>query len=423
MAVRKLPPMLIIGMLFFVFGFISWINAILIPYFKLSLQLTLKEAMMVAFAFYISYFVMAIPSARILEAIGFKKGMMSGLLVMSVGAVLFIPSAYYRSYPLFLVGLFTQASGLTVLQAAANPYVTMLGPLETAAKRMSIMGVCNKLAGALAPLILLKAVTKSPQEIDDINCLLPTLSAADANLLLRELVLRLRIPYGMMAIVLGILALLLRFSSLPDPAPAGKKRREKGDFFMFPQLVLGTIAIFCSVSVEVLAVDSIINYAEYQGLPFQHAKFFATATLVLMMIGYLFGIVTIPRILSQEKALVLCGLAGFICTLLILATGGTLSVWSVASLGICNALIWPSVWPLALRGLGHYTERGSAFLIMAIVGGAITPLLFGSLAAMLNQQWAYLILLPLYLMLLYFGVYSIKARQTTGSLIDDKLKL
>lgn len=417
MVVKRWPPMLIIGMLFFVFGFISWMNAILIPYFKLSLQLTLKEAMMVAFAFYISYFVMAIPSARILEMIGFKKGMMFGLLVMAAGAVLFIPSAYYSNYPLFLTGLFTQASGLTILQAAANPYVTMLGPMEAAARRMSIMGVCNKLAGALAPLILLKAVTKSPQEIDEINRLLPTLSAANANLLLQELVLRLRLPYSIMAIVLALLALVIRFSGLPDPAPARKGQQGERNFFRFPQLMLGTIAIFCSVSVEVLAVDSIINYAEYQGFSFQHAKFFATATLLMMIVGYLFGIVAIPRIISQEKALVLCGVAGSVFTVLILVTGGPLSVWGVASLGICNALIWPAIWPLALRGLGDYTERGTAYLIMAIVGGAITPLLFGSLAATFNLQWAYFLLIPLYLMLLYFGVYSIKAKQTQGSII------
>jgi glucose/galactose transporter len=423
MMMKRLPAMLIIGMLFFIFGFISWINAILIPYFKLCLQLSVKEAMMVAFAFYVSYFVMAIPSAGILTKTGLKKGMMLGLLIMAAGAVLFIPSAYYRNYPLFLTGLFTQASGLTILQAAANPYVTMLGPLETAARRMSIMGICNKVAGAIAPLILLHAITKSPQEIDDINRLLPTMSRGQSATVFKELLLRLQLPYGVIGVVLVVLALFIQYSGLPEAKPAQQTVTGPQRFFKYPQLVLGTIAIFCGVSVEVLAVDSIVNYAEFQGYNFENAKFFASATLALMIAGYLLGIICISRLISQEKALALCGITGAVLTVFVLTTTGSVSVWSVASLGLCNALLWPSIWPLALRGLGDYTERGAAFLIMAIVGGAITPLAFGALAGAFNQQWAYIILVPLYLFLLSFAVYSLKAMQKEKKIIGSQLEL
>jgi len=406
MPVKRLPPMLIIGMLFFVFGFISWINAILIPYFKLCLRLSVKEAMMVAFAFYISYFVMAFPSAGLLRRTGFKNGMMLGLLVMAIGAALFIPSAYYKNYGLFLTGLFTQATGLTLLQAAANPYVTMLGPLESAAKRMSIMGVCNKLAGAIAPLILLHAVTKSPHEIDDIRHMLPVLPVAQGEALLHELLLRLRLPYTIIAILLLLLGIVIRFSGLPEARPQQQRFGEKGGFFQYPQLVLGTVAIFCGVSVEVLAVDSIINYAGYQGFAFKTASVFATVTLCCMIAGYLLGILTIPKVVSQEQALTGCGITGIFLTILTLCSSGAFSVFSVSVLGFCNALIWPSIWPIALKGLGDYTEKGTAFLIMAVAGGAITPLVFGAIAEKTNLQWAYVVLLPLYLFLCYFGIYA-----------------
>ncbi|MGI8583305.1 MAG: MFS transporter, partial [Chitinophagaceae bacterium] len=165
----------IIGGLFFIFGFVSWLNAVLIPYFKLACDLTTKQAMLVAFAFYISYFVMAIPASTILKKTGLKNGMTVGLLVMAAGALIFIPAALSRTYSLFLIGLFIQATGLTILQTASNPYITILGPIESAAKRISIMGICNKVAGAIAPLILIHAITKNPDEIDRLHKLLPTL--------------------------------------------------------------------------------------------------------------------------------------------------------------------------------------------------------------------------------------------------------
>ncbi len=401
---KFLPPMLVIGFLFFAFGFISWLNALLIPYFKLSLQLSFGQAMMVAFAFYISYFVMALPSSYIIERTGYKKAMVFGLFIMAAGALLFIPAAQFKSYPLFLLGLFIQATGLTLLQTAANPYVTILGPLESAASRMSLMGVCNKAAGALAPLILLRSITKSPNEIDEIKEQLPRLSATQADAILQPLSLRLQAPYAIIAIVLAVLGLVIFFSGLPDIRHARKEKPEKNAVFQYPHLILGIAAIFCSVSVEVLAVDSIISYAEYQGYPFLAAKYFATYTLIIMIGAYLLGIVLIPRYLSQRRALIGCACLGMVLTAGILATHQWLSVWNVAFLGFCNALIWPSIWPLALKDLGSFTERGSAFLIMGVAGGALTPLLFGAIANKLNLQLAYMVLLPLYLFLGYYGL-------------------
>lgn len=412
MIFKRMPPMLIIGLLFFVFGFISWLNAILIPYFKLSLQLSLEQAMMVTFAFYVSYFVMAIPSSHIIERTGFKRGMILGLFVMAAGALLFVPGAVMASYPLFLAGLFVQATGLTLLQTAANPYVTVLGPLESAARRMSVMGVCNKTAGALAPILLLKSITRGPSEIDDITRSLPGLRPDQAKDVLRSLLLRLRTPYELIALALVVLGLVIHFSGLPDLRGARRVRLAWRRTLDLPHLMLGVLAIFCSVSVEVLAVDSIINYAQYQGYHFQEAKYFASYTLVVMIISYGIGIMLIPRYITQRQALTSCASLGILLTLGVLFTPMASSVWGVVFLGLCNALIWPSIWPLALEGLGGFTEKGSALLIMGIIGGAVTPLIFGSLAGSWGVRIAYTTLLPLYGFLLYYGYKGSRVRPT-----------
>ncbi len=265
----------IIGGLFFIFGFVSWLNAVLIPYFKLACDLTTKQAMLVAFAFYISYFVMAIPASTILKKTGLKNGMTVGLLVMAAGALIFIPAALSRTYNLFLIGLFIQATGLTILQTASNPYITILGPIESAAKRISIMGICNKVAGAIAPLILIHAITKNPDEIDHLHKLLPTLPTTQQVTILNELASRLIVPYIIMAVVLTGLGLMIRYSHLPDVEEKEDEfandsiKNDRTSIFQFPYLILGAITIFCAVSVEVLVVDSIINYGQYMGFSFK----------------------------------------------------------------------------------------------------------------------------------------------------------
>lgn len=408
---KILPPMLIIGFLFFVFGFVSWLNAILIPYFKLSLQLTLNQAMMVTFAFYVSYFIMALPSSYILKLTGYKNGMMWGLLVMAAGALLFLPAAQMASYPLFLAGLFVQAAGLTLLQTASNPYVTILGPLESAASRMSLMGVCNKVAGAAAPLVFLNIVTAGSSEIDDLKQTLPNLLPEDKSGVLLDLLLRLRTPYAVVAGIFALMGLVIFYSGLPEIKQQAPSLKQKQHLFQFPQLVGGIIAIFCGVSVEVLAVDSIISYAEYQGYSFGTSKYFASITLVFMILSYLVGIWSIPRYLKQHNALTICAVSGIMLTLGILLFPGLSSVWMLAALGFCNALIWPTIWPLALKDTAGYTERGAALLIMGIVGGAVTPLLFGEISERFSLDAAYAIMLPLYGYLLYYGAWGYKSRK------------
>jgi MFS transporter, FHS family, L-fucose permease len=375
--------LIIIGVLFFIFGFVSWMNAVLIPYFKLTCQLSDKQSMLVAFAFYISYFIMAIPSSAILKKTGFKNGMMFGLWIMAIGALLFIPAAMTRTYSLFLLGLFIQATGLTLLQTASNPYIVILGPIESAAQRISFMGICNKVAGAIAPLLLIHLITNSDDEIDLIQKQLPSLTTIEQVNVMNELASRLILPYIAMAIVLAALGLLIRFSNLPDinePEDEKGSISSKNSIFQFPHLILGAITIFCAVSVEVLAVDSIIGYAQYTGLSFNDAKYFATITLMFMIVSYLIGTVTIPRYIQQRNVLQIIAIMGLTFTIAALTLQGSLSVWSIALLGFANALLWPSIWPLALDGLGKHTKQASAILIMGVVGGALTPLAYGALS-------------------------------------------
>jgi MFS transporter, FHS family, L-fucose permease len=421
----------IIGLLFFIFGFVSWLNSLLIPYFKFVCRLATWQSMMVAFAFYFSYFVMAIPSSALLKRTGFKNGMMLGLWVMAAGTVIFIPAALSRNYLAFLLGLFVQATGLTILQTAVNPYITILGPLESAAKRISIMGVCNKAAGALAPLILIRAITKNPDEIDQLKKLLPSLKEIQQLGILNELSSRLVMPYVIMTIVLFALGLMIRYSNLPEVKEqedtfTGETGIQKKSILQFPYLILGAIAIYFEVSVEVLAVDSIINYSEYMGYSFKEAKFFATYILLIMIISYIAGATMIPRYIKQKKALQLSSLLGLIISLTAIFISGKTSVWFIALLGLSNALLWPSIWPLALDGLGKFTKRGSALLIMGVVGGAITPLLYGYLSDYFNPQQAYWILVPCYLYLLFFSVKGYKIGRSISKQIqetnDNKLK-
>lgn len=412
----KNGPMLIIGILFFVFGFVSWLNAILIPYFKLSLELTLAQAMLVAFAFYISYFILSFPSSWILGKTGFKKGMMLGLLIMAAGALVFIPAAVVRSYPAFLVGLFTQAAGLTILQSATNPYVTILGPLESAATRISIMGVCNKVAGAVAPLVLMSAITSHPDEIDELQRGLPLLSANEANAVFTDLTQRLILPYGIMAGVLILLALFVYFSGIPEITESNEVKSKGRGLFQFPHLIYGAIAIFCSVSVEVLVIDSIISYAQYMGETFANAKYYATYTLLIMIVSYLTAIVVIPKYIRQRQALVYCSVFGIVLTLLVIIFTGYSSLWCLTILGLGNALLWPSIWPLSLDGLGTYTKRGTALMIMGVIGGAVTPVLYGYISKVSNPQGAYLVMVPCYAFLLFFATVGYKAGKDKPSL-------
>ena len=348
---------------------------------------------------------MAIPSSYILNATGFKKGMSLGLLVMAVGSLIFIPAAMQRNYTLFLTGLFTQGLGLAILQTAVNPYVTILGPEESAAQRISIMGIANKAAGILGPIIIASILLSNIDAIKiDIENAVDT---ATKTALLSDLSQRIITPYIVVASSLVVLALLIRVSPLPDiddtEENADKEEHTATSIFQFPYLLLGALAIFFYVGVEVIAGDTIISYGSYLDIPIDKAKFFTSLTLTFMVAGYFLGVLLTPKYMSQETLLRICTVLGIVLSIGILVTSGIASVFCVAALGLAHAIMWPAIWPMSLKGLGKFTKQGSALLIMGIAGGAVLPLLYGALGDMLNLQTAYIIMIPCYLYILYFA--------------------
>jgi glucose/galactose transporter len=412
-------PMLIIGALFFIFGFITWLNGTLIQYFKIACELNTFESLLVAFAFYISYFFMALPSSWILKKTGFKKGMMLGLLVMAIGALVFIPAAYTRTYWVFLTGLFIIGTGLSILQTATNPYVTIVGPMESAAKRISIMGICNKFAGVIAPIILGVIVLN---DSDTLVANLKIAGIAEKTQLLNELSSRVIVPYTLMAATLAFLACMIYLSPLPDidaeddTSEADFLNSHKSNIFQFPQLVLGVIALFLYVGVEVMAGDTIGTYGQSQGIGLSIAKNFTAYTLTAMVIGYILGIISIPKLISQSKALAISAITGVIFTITAISTQGYTSVLFIALLGLANALMWPAIWPLAINGLGKFTKTGSAMLIMAIAGGATLPVIYGKLAdiGVIGHQKAYWIMVPCYLFIFFYSIWGFKITRWSG---------
>ncbi|MDD4513966.1 sugar MFS transporter [Massilibacteroides sp.] len=413
----------IIGLMFFIFGFVSWINAILIPYFKISCELTNFQSYLVAFSFYISYFIMSIPSSLILKKVGFKKGMMFGFWIMALGAFLFIPAAYTRTYSIFLTGLFTLGTGLAILQTAANPYITILGPKERAAQRISIMGICNKGAGILAPLAFSAAILRPTDSA--LFEAIPLMDEATRAIALDELIMRVVVPYTIVGIVLFFIGVFIRYSPLPEldteheSEELSKANSSKHSVFQFPHLVLGAVAIFLHVGTQVIAIDTIIGYATSMKMNLLEAKVFPSYTLTAAICGYLAGIILIPKIIKQTKMLQACTMIGLVLTLCIVLVHGhvnwlnheaDISIWFIVCLGAPNALIWAGIWPLALDGLGRYTKDGSGLLIMGLCGNAILPLIYGALADSLDVRMAYWVLFPCYLYLVYYAFKGHKIR-------------
>ncbi|MES2798003.1 MAG: sugar MFS transporter [Bacteroidota bacterium] len=412
-----LSSVAILASLFFVFGFISWSNAILIPYFKIAFHLTSFKSYLVAFAFYISYLVISLPSSILLNKFGYKKSIVIGLWVMSFGALIFIPSAIQKSYGLFLTGLFTLGTGLSVLQTASNPYITIIGPIESAAQRISIMGICNKTAGIIAPLILSFIILK-PEDIAIIENTASSGMVAK-EVLMGQLLNRVIVPYSVVALALFCLGIFIAKSSLPEIEHELENEDKSKSILAYPNLVLGALTIFFHVGTQVIAVDTIINFATSKGLSLNVAKVLPSYVLTLTIIGYLSGISLIPKYLKQQTALKICSVLGLIFSFFIVFSKGQItignittdiSIWFIVLLGLANSLIWAGIWPLALNGLGNLTKIGSSIMIMGLSGNAVMPMVYGYLADKYDQQAAYIILIFCFLYIVFYAFYGNKLK-------------
>lgn len=421
-------PIMCIGLLFFIFGFVTWLNGALIPFLQMVCELSEVQALFIAFCFYFAYVVMALPMAKILEKTGYQKGMSLGLVIIALGCTLFVPAALSKTFGVFLLAQFIVGSGLTILQTASNPFIVRLGSEESAAARIAFMGLLNKAAGVLAPLVFTALVLGNFGDVTQAS--LAQLSDAERDLQLDAMSTQLIMPYIGMGIALGLLALVFSRVNLPTlPEEQGSVQREKqtsGSVLQFPHLVLGAVTLFCYVGVEVIAGDTIGLYGSRLGVA--NATSLASFTMTAMVVGYVLGLVLIPKYIGQARALLASAFFGILLSCAILFASNTSTaiatlLWGwmgiptvpdtvalIALLGLANAMVWPTVWPLALEGLGQWTAKGSAVLVMGIAGGAVVPLGYGVLAESVGGQFAYAIMLPFYGFIAYYALTGHKKR-------------
>ncbi len=434
-----ITSMVILAVMYSVFGLVSWVNAILIPYFRIILELKSNiQSYLVTFAFYIAYFVMAIPSGLLLNRVGYKRGIMYGFICMAVGTLIFVPAALIRQYWLFLIGLYCIGTGLAILQTAANPYVTIIGPIESAARRMSIMGIFNKLAGILAPLLFSAVVLEAVDSTIVANLEAGILAGLEKELALRQLTHALITPYAILTAILLVVGIGIRFSVLPEIEPEeeegvavtsdtvsktdlghAKGIKKPKRLIDHPYLIFGALALFLHVGTQVISIDTIINYAGEMGIGLIDAKVFPSYTLTCTIISYTLGIILIPRLVSQTKALKFCSTLGLILSLGVvslnfsvsfLGHSANISIWLLASIGFANALIYAGIWPLSIHGLGKLTKTGSSLLIMGLSGNAILPLVYGAVADVHGLRAGYWVLVPCFLYIMWFAFHGHKIR-------------
>lgn len=417
--------MFMLGALFFIFGLVSWVNSILVPYFKVACELeTDLQGYLVTFAFYIAYLVMTIPASFLLTKVGFKRGVEWGLWLLAVGALMFLPAAMTRSYPMFLTALFTMGTALAILQTAANPFVTIIGPRESAARRISIMGICNKFAGIISPLIFAAAVIRPQDKVTMDLIDKGELTGLAKEQALDALIQGVILPYVILAVVLFVFGLVFYKSSIPDIDPNKDNKSEtdglqdRKSILSYPYLVLGVLALFAHTGSQQISIATINDYAQSMGISMLDAKVFPSFTLACIMIGYLAGIVCIPKYLTQQKALVVCTVTGLVLSALVLLTQNVwvhwfgmdarLSIWFLVLLGIPNSLIYAGIWPLAIKNLGKWTNLGSSILVMALSGSAFMSLSYGALADKVGRDGAYWLLIPCFVYMIFYSLWGYK---------------
>ena len=392
---KYLIPLAFIGSMFFTVGFAVGINGYFVPFLENNLSLTSAQSYLVIAATFLAFLIFSFPAAGIIAKVGYKRTMSLSFFLFAAAFALFIPAARLESFPLYLVACFLSGTANTILQAAINPYVTILGPIDSAARRISIMGICNSCALAL-PSVFIAAVTRKPIE---------AVGLTDLDL-----------PLYIIIGVVTLLGVITFFAPLEEIKAEGEENEEdcpyaadKKSIWQFPHLVLGALALFVYVGVENLALLTVLDYAQDLGLP--NPEKYTVWPGIGMAVGYIIGIICIPRIISQVKALRICTWVAVADSLLIVLTPPAVSVWCVALLSLACSLMYPAIWPLAITELGKFTKKGSSLLVASIGGGALIPLLFGVLKDWLGSQNAYWICLPFYLLIMFYAYYGYKIRK------------
>lgn len=411
-------PMVIVAGLFFILGFATWLNGSLMPYLQQILQLTPFQASLILFSFYIAVTFTALPSAAIIRKVGYKNGMALGMGTMMLAGLLFIPAAKTQIFPLFLLAQLVMGAGQTLLQTAVNPYVVRIGPEESAAARISIMGIMNKGAGVVAPIVFTALILSGFTD---------TVGTELSQIQIDAMADKLILPYLGMALFIGILGFAVKKSPLPELISEEEEEESKGtlkEALAHPNLALGVVALFLYVAVEVIAGDTIGAFALALGV--ENYSVMTSYTMGCMVLGYILGITLIPRFISQQRALMVSAVLGLLLSLgVILGDNNSFAIANslsfilggaqlpdtlilIAFLGLANAIVWPAVFPLALSGVGKLTSVGSALLVMGISGGAFGPLFWslvsGTSGQAVDLQNGYIVMLPCYLFILFYAV-------------------
>ncbi len=401
-------PLLIVGVLFFVIGFGVGISGFLTPFLKDALNLTVTESYLVTAAIFSAFVVFGAPSGWIIKKFGYKKSMLFAFFIMALGMILFVPSANMASFPIFLLALFIGGIGNTLLQASVNPYVTIIGPHESAAMRMCLMGIMNKLAWWMGPVFLGLFLDLKNVQLSEVS-----------------------FPFYIVTGILVALGVFMYYAPLPEVKAAGEDEDDgssasvytagKTTVFQMPHLILGVIALFLYVGVETLPMASIIGFAKAVfGEGIANPEGFAKYVPIGMFVGYIFGVAMIPKIISQTNALKLFAVIGLIASACVISLPGEMGIYSLVAIGFANSIMWGAIWPLAIADLGKFTKTGASLLVMGIVGGAVLPLIFGFLIDLFKSgntssvgdyQNAYWIFIPAYLFILYFGTWGYKIRR------------
>jgi glucose/galactose transporter len=393
-------PIAFIGMMFFAIGFALGINSFLIPVLNGTLGVSSGESYLILAATFSTFIIFGYPASLVIGKIGYKRTMALSFLLFAIAFALFIPSARYESFVLFLVASFMSGIGNTFLQASVNPYITILGPIESAARRISIMGICNKLAWPVAPVFLAFVIGKETTDT-----------------LISDLYLPFYIIIGVF-LLLGVISLMAPLPEVkaagedPDSAEESPYAASKTSIWQFPHLLLGVLALFLYVGVETVALGTLVDYATWLELP--NASSYAWISPIGMVLGYICGIIFIPKYLSQANALMICAVLGIAGSILVVLTPADMSIWFIALIAIGCSLIWPAIWPLAMADLGKFTKTGSSLLVMAIAGGAIIPTAYGFLKDVVGAQNSYWIALPIFVYILYYGVSGYKIRTSVS---------
>lgn len=388
-------PLLLVGSMNAILGFALGVNAFFIPFVKQAFHVTTAMSYLIMLATFSAYLVFGGVAGNILKKAGYKGGMVIALILMAVGFLIIVPSAKTVNFSLFLLALFINGLGQALLTGAYSTYVSIIGSPESAASRISFMGICAKIFYAAASFILAVFMDLSNVRITDIIT-----------------------PFYIIAAVMSVMGIIYYFSPLPEVKAIGEETEtgeiqnsyssRKTSVWQFPHLLLGVVAIFFTVGVEYLALGTINDYANILGLssPHNYVWFVSFA----MIVGYLVGMIFIPKYISQTQALLASSILGIIVSITILILPSTISIYLIPLLGLANALLWPAIWPLAIADLGKFTKSGSALLVTGIVGAGIIPLIFGYFAQHFSYQMAYAIGLPAYLFIMYYALWGSKIR-------------